>query len=79
MAQVDEKLLRQSRENPDQTVAVVVTVDDRFDPAAVKGDGLKEIQAKRFYSGSLSGQAIVELSQQEGGLAIEPDFEVYVP
>lgn len=78
MAQIDEKLLQQSREQPEQKIAVVVTVDDRFDPSQAETFGLKEIQAKRLYSGTLPGQDIVSLSQQEGVLAIEPDFDVSV-
>lgn len=78
MAQIDDKLLQQSKERPDQKVAVVLTVDDRFDPSEAKSLGLKEIQAKRLYAGSLPGQAIVSLSKQDSVLAIEPDFDVSV-
>lgn len=78
MTQIDEKLLQESKAKPDQRVAVVLTVDDRFDPSEAKSLGLREIQAKRLYSGDLPGQAIVSLSQQAGVLAIEPDLDVSV-
>ncbi len=78
MAQVDEKLLQQCREKPNQKVAVVLTVDDRFDPSKVKGFRLKEIQANLLYSGTLPCQVIIMLSEQEGVVAIEPDFDVSV-
>jgi len=76
MAQIDDTLLQQSKEKPDRKVAVVLTVDSDFDASKAKSLGLKEIQAKRLYSGSLPGQAIVSLSGQKGVLAIEPDFGV---
>jgi hypothetical protein len=78
MAQIDEKLLQQAKAMPDRKIAFVVTVDDRFSPSAANSLGLKEIQAKRLYAGSLPGKAIVSLSKQDGVLAIEPDFDVSV-
>jgi hypothetical protein len=78
MAQIDEKLLQQSKAKPDQKTAVVVTVDDRFSPSAASSLGLKEIQAGRLYAGSLPGKTIVSLGKQDGVLAIEPDFGVSV-
>lgn len=76
MAQIDERLLREFNEKPSRKVAVVLTVDDRFDLSEAKSLGLKEIQANQLYSGKLPGKTIVSLSQQPGVLAIEPDFDV---
>lgn len=78
MAQIDDTLLQQCEEKPEQKVAVVLTVDDRFDPSQAKALGLKEIQARRLYSGALPCHAIVSLSQQDGVLAIEPDIDISV-
>jgi|GEM_PF-6300844 len=78
MAQVDAQFLQQCREKPERKVAVVLTVDDGFDAAEAKRLGLKEIQAGRLYSGTLSCDAVVALSQRAGVVAIEPDFDISV-
>ena len=78
MAQIESKILQQSKEHPDETLAVVVTVDENFDPKDAVEFGLKEIDAKLIYSGKLSGRDILSLSEQAGVLAIEPDITVSI-
>lgn len=78
MAQIEDKLLQHCKDKPEREVAVVLTVDDRFDLSKTKGLGLKEIQAKQLYSGTLPCHVVVSLSQQDGVLAIEPDFDLSV-
>ena len=78
MAQIEESLLVQSKEKPDQEHPVVVTVNERFDASSAAGLGLKEIEAKLLYAGPLSGRNILALGERDGVLAIEPDLKVSI-
>lgn len=78
MAQIEESLLAQSKENPDQEFPVVVTVDERFDVSGAAGLGLKELDIGLLYAGSLSGRNIRALGERDGVLAIEPDLKVSI-
>ncbi|WP_299615764.1 hypothetical protein [Pelagibius sp.] len=78
MTQIEASLLAQSKQKPDDVLAVVVTVNEQFDASEAAGLGLKEIEAKQIYSGALSGQSILSLGERKGVLAIEPDFDVSI-
>lgn len=77
MAYISEEFLRQIKQNPQSSYAVLITLKGRALPQSLEGKG-KYVLENKIYSTEINGADIDSLSQNNDIEAIEPDVEMNI-